>query len=151
MLAKGSNEITASFPSTMEYVPIVREFVADSLRQYGFTDKFSYRMEIMVDELVVNAVQYGSLSQKSRVDLAVAVLTDHVSLVVKDEGGTPESISEMQESLLHSATGCETRSSRLGLEIVKMLAESVEVSSEGETVTKVRVQRKGGNCESPAV
>ncbi|MGM0443606.1 MAG: ATP-binding protein [Fibrobacterota bacterium] len=142
------NEISVSFPATIEYIPILREFVSDSLKGFGFSDKFSYRMEIMVDELAVNAVEHGSLSQKSRVDLNISIQDDFVSLNVKDEGGSRDKLNNLQEALISSPRRVSAEGNsrgNLGLEIVKMLAESVDVTTEGETVTKVRVKRKGGN------
>jgi anti-sigma regulatory factor (Ser/Thr protein kinase) len=148
MNTEQSHEITVSFPSTIDYVPILREFVADALKEYGFTDKFSYRMEIMVDELVGNAIEHGSPSHKSRVGISIEILADCVALVVRDEGGSPESISNLQNALVQSTVKDNEGNPKrynLGLEIVKMLAESVEVISEGDTVTKVRVLRKGAD------
>ncbi len=134
--------VAISFPATLEFVPMLREFVADSLRAEGFSDKFAYRTEVIVDELCGNAVRYGSSSPKSRVAIRVEMEGDEVSLVVKDEGGSKENIQKLRDKVVEAEAQSSLPKRNLGLEIVKMLAESVEVSTDLETITKVQILRR---------
>lgn len=142
--------VSVSFPAMLEFIPNLREFVADSLRGFGFSDKFSYRSEIIIDELCGNAIRFGSASSKSRVVIRVEVYDDYVSLVVKDEGGSEHNIQNLRQKVVESSEEVDEMKKSgksLGLEIVKMLAESVEVSTDDETITKVRILRKREEVE----
>lgn len=137
--------VSVSFPAMLEFIPTLREFVADALRGFNFSDKFSYRSEIIIDELCGNAIRFGSSSSKSRVVVRVEIYDDYVSLVVKDEGGSDHNIQNLRKKVVESSAKVDKMKKSgksLGLEIVKMLAESVEVSTEDETVTRVRILRK---------
>jgi len=46
-------------PSHVDYIPPIRKFIAEVLQIKGFDSKFSFRSEVIVDEICYNAVMYG--------------------------------------------------------------------------------------------
>jgi anti-sigma regulatory factor (Ser/Thr protein kinase) len=133
------NLFKTSFPASIDYIPAMREFVAGVLLSYDYNDKFAYRSEIIVDELCCNAVKFGSLREVSRIELILKISEAHVSLSVLDEGGGQEDISEL-ERVIATPVSESDNTPKLGLEIVKMLAETVTVSAD-EDSTRVGVIR----------
>lgn len=138
-----SSTVSISLPSLMFYVPLFREFVADILMRSGFTERFAYRTEIIVDELCTNAIRYGSKDSTSRIEVKLSWSEEHIDLSVIDEGGSEENISSLRKIINAPKTeNVDTvPKSHLGLEIVKMLSENIEVSVDDENVTSVHIIR----------
>lgn len=133
------------FPADGDYIPAVRKFVAEATMVEGFTQKFAYRTEIIIDELCNNAVKYGPSSLDARVRIACEIFEDSVQLTVQDAGGVPDDIRTLQDAI----ASLESEPKRFlgrGLEIVKMLSSSMELArmDTGETVVRV-VKRRSQN------
>lgn len=138
-----SSTVSISLPSLMFYVPLFREFVADVLMRSGFTERFAYRTEIIVDELCTNAIRYGSRDSTSRIEVKLTWSDDHIDLSVIDEGGSEENISSLRK-IIDSPKPKNVDTiphSNLGLEIVKMLSENIEVSVDEDNITSVHIVR----------
>lgn len=136
--------ISVSFQASLDFVPIMREFVSDTLLTYGCTDKFAYRSEIIVDELCSNSIKYGCENAQSRVEVKVEIANDSVSINVIDEGYDAKAVDNMKRLLSQSSLNNES-SDKLGLGIIKMLSKSVEVVRD-DNVTNVKVISSiGGN------
>ena len=73
---------SVQLPSDLEYIPPLRQFIAEVARVEGFSKKFCFRTEIIVDELVTNGILHGSqdvhtaitVSAKFEADDAVGIV-----------------------------------------------------------------------------
>lgn len=145
MESKTSSTVSVSLPALMFYVPIFREFVADTLLRAGFTERFAYRTEIIVDELCTNAIRYGSRERTSRIEIRLTWYDDRIDLSITDEGGNKENIDALQKVInteLPEGTEFKTTGDSLGLEIVKMLSEKIDVRVLDNNITSIHITRK---------
>lgn len=136
--------VSVSLPALMFYIPFFREFVADTLLRAGFSERFAYRTEVIVDELCSNAVRYGSRDKTARIEIRLTWFEDHINLSIIDEGGSEENIAALKEianSPVDPAAEIKTDSDSLGLEIVKMLSEKVVVQVNDKNITSVKIVR----------
>ncbi len=140
-----SSTVSASLPACKMYIPLFREFVADTLIRVGFSERFAYRTEIIVDELCSNAIKFGSHTTSSRIEIRLTWYADHIDMAVIDEGGNADSIAELKriiEAPVHENPLTAISEEMLGLEIVKVLSEQVDVTIDDDNITSVHVIRK---------
>ena len=135
--------ISVSLPAQMLYVPMFRRFIADVLNRVGFSDEFAYKTEIVIDELCTNAILYGSSTSTSRITVELDVTDDSIELSVKDEGVDRDSIDRLKRIVNSSAdVEIESGQSNMGLNIVKSLADEVEIIVGDDGFTAIRVIRR---------
>jgi len=148
-MEKEQNIFTIEFPGDLEYIPAVRKFVADILHANNFDPKFSYRSEIIIDEICNNAVNFGCKSDEATVTLHCTVKDDQVEYVVKDEGGSQTNITNLKKAIekkaqRYDATPPELTplEKQLGLEIVRTISDGVEFEIDEQNVTCVKILKK---------
>ena len=134
------------FPGDIEYIPTIRKFVSEVLLANNFTPKFTYRSEIIIDEICNNAVSFGCLSVDAGVELTCEVYEKHIELMIKDEGGRTEDIKRLKLAVSKEAKGPfmevggqGSKKENLGLEIVRMLSENVSVDIDKNNLTSIKV------------
>jgi|WetSurMetagenome_2_1015567.scaffolds.fasta_scaffold106203_2 anti-sigma regulatory factor (Ser/Thr protein kinase) len=132
------------FPSNADYIPPIRKFVSEVLLVEHFNSKFSFRSEVIVDEICYNAVSYGSHSMDATVDLICSVFSDRVEFQINDEGGTHEHMDRLKKVIeKEDDAELDVKQSRsdkgLGLEIVKMLSAKVNLKIKKDNVTSIQV------------
>lgn len=137
--------LLVEFPVDADFIPAVRKFIAEASLIEGFTPKFSYRTEIIVDELCNNAVKYGPSTPGAAIKINCGFEPDVLQLTVQDPGGNPKDVQNLRKAIGAEDTD---RNHYLGhgLEIVRMLTSGMEVSQteHGETVIRV-VKRRSQN------
>jgi len=146
---KSTNPLTfkVKFPSNADYIPPIRKFVSAVLQVERFNPKFSFRSEVIVDEICYNAVMYGSHSIDATVDLICSVFPDRVEFQINDEGGSHEHMERLKKVIEKSDDDeMEVQQSRaskgLGLEIVRMLSAKVNLKIKKDNVTSIQVIKK---------
>jgi anti-sigma regulatory factor (Ser/Thr protein kinase) len=135
--------IAVAFPGELEYIPLVRKLVSDVLAVMNFSPKFTFRSELIVDELCNNAVCYGASIERSSIEIVCEVFNDKVDFTVKDPGGTRENVNKLQEAItaelpIQSNSG----DSGHGMELVRMLAENISCSVDGKNMASIHIVRK---------
>jgi anti-sigma regulatory factor (Ser/Thr protein kinase) len=132
------------FPSNADYIPPLRKFVSEVLHVQRFNPKFSFRSEVIVDEICYNAVMYGSHSMDAAVDLICHVFPDRVEFQINDEGGSHEHMERLKR-VIEKSDEDEKEASHLksnkglGLEIVRMLSAKVNLKIKKDNVTSIQV------------
>jgi len=116
------------FPVDADFIPAVRKFVAESSLIEGFTPKFSYRTEIIVDELCNNAVKYGPSTQGASIKISCEFKDDAIQLTVQDPGGNAKDVQNLRKVI-----GANENNTAL-----------VSQTTNGETVIRV-VKRRSQN------
>lgn len=153
MTIKCPYTIAISLPSDLEVIPSVRKFISEALVVSGFSQKFAFRTEIIVDAVCNNAINYGCENETdgSEDDIKVkcVVHDDRVEIVVKDKGGNETNIEKLREAINRSgAESAETAVAGnigMGLEIVKLLAETVEMRMTDDNLTSIHVISRRGD------
>ncbi len=142
-------KLKLSFPGSLEYVSPIRKFVSEVLLVNNYSQKFAYRSEVIVDEVCSNAVNYGCNSVDSRVDFVCLVYPDRIEIQIKDQGGKKKDMERLRvavdngdetqpeaEGVLNPCQGC------LGLEIVRMLSNEIDMQVDENNMTTLRVVRR---------
>ena len=137
-----------SFPSDLRIVPPVRHFISQALRNKGYSDRDSFRIETIVDEICNNAVQHGVRQSSDNITLRMKVNWDKVELDAENISD-PQKIDSLNVHLnnlkntinLHTYADGNHGSNLAcafgrGLALVKMLASelSANVTPTGTTV-----------------
>jgi anti-anti-sigma factor len=132
--------VKISFPSDLRIVPPVRHFISQALRNKGYSDKDSFRIETIVDEICNNAVQHGARQNNDNITLRMKVNWDKVELDAENISD-PQKIDSLNVHLnnlkdaIKIHTYADGKRGR-GLALVKMLASelSANVTPTGTTV-----------------
>ena len=140
-------KIAIRFPGDLEYIPAVRKFVSELLLVSNFGQKFAYRSEIIVDEICNNAATYGSQEKNSQVELICELFENRIEFTINDQGGDKTHLERLQTALRNAGQkNSEEINAGLGLEIVRMLSESMDVVIDEKNLTSVHVIRKRENA-----
>jgi anti-sigma regulatory factor (Ser/Thr protein kinase) len=134
-------------PSDQDYIPPVRKFIAELIQIQHFNPKFSFRSEIIVDEICHNAVLYGSRTLDATIDLTCCIYSDRVEFQINDQGGNPENMEQLKKVIDNKDEQNEKlQQSRpgkgLGLEIVRMLSAEVNLKIDKNNMTSIQVIRR---------
>jgi len=136
-------QFCVKFPGSLEYIPAVRKFVSETLLANNFDPKFTYRSEIIVDEICNNAVSFGCVSVDAVVELQCMVHGDRIEFEIKDEGGKPDDLKRLTEAVKKRPRKGSPRDmgkkDSLGLEIVRMLSDQITFETAANNLTTVRV------------
>lgn len=140
MSQRDTYRFNVRFPGSLEYIPAVRKYVSETLQANNFGPKFAYRSEIIADEICNNAVTYGCVSVDAVVELQCTIDGDGIEFVVRDEGGRDDDVRRLTEAVSKQPDP-HPRGARdgLGLEIVRMLSDTVGFEVGPDSLTTVRV------------
>ena len=146
MVEKAPQKVKIKFPGDLEYIPAVRKYVSEMLQVNKFSPKFAFRSEIIVDEICNNAVAYGCPSAESSVEVACIMFTDRIEFQVKDSGGSTSDIKRLRELVAAEEEKGDSEKkpspAGLGLEIVRLLSEEVDLEVDDNNLTSIRVVRR---------
>jgi anti-sigma regulatory factor (Ser/Thr protein kinase) len=125
-------------------IPPVRKFISEALQVSGFSTKFAFRTEIIVDAICNNAIAYGSAGNAdSEVSVSCEICADCVEIAVKDRGGSAANVERLREAIRRSRLESPTKEleedTGMGLEIVKLLSEAIELSVDENNLTSINV------------
>jgi serine/threonine-protein kinase RsbW len=139
-------QVRVKFPGDLDYIPAVRKFFSEVLQVCKFSSKFAFRSEIIIDETCNNAVTYGCRGPEAVVEAVCDVYPERVELQVRDSGGRPEDLKRLRASMKKQEDAKSKSQSRkddvgLGLEIVRMLSEVVDLDIDEDNRTSLRVVR----------
>jgi serine/threonine-protein kinase RsbW len=138
--------VSVRLPGDLEIIPSIRKFVSEVLQVSGFSAKFAFRTEIIVDAICNNAITHGSVGgADSDVELSCIVHGDRFEVVVKDSGGSSADIEKLKEAVRRTRLGLpfpDYEAGGMGLEIVKLLSETIDITVDENNVTSIHVVRK---------
>jgi anti-sigma regulatory factor (Ser/Thr protein kinase) len=134
-----SQSVTIDFPGDLEYIPDVRRLLSNLISIKGFSRRFTFRMEIIIDELCSNAVKFGKLKIGEFVTVKADVKDSDVVLHVSHPSVDAESVAKLNRAI--SDNGSEDGGEKSsgpdgrGIQIVKILCDKLVVDiSRGTTV-----------------
>jgi anti-sigma regulatory factor (Ser/Thr protein kinase) len=135
--------VTTRFPGDLEYIPAIRKFVADLLQVANFSPKFAYRSEIIIDEICNNAVTYGCRSENAEIELVTTLHEDGIEFTIVDQGGDKHHLKRLKNAAKADRTDKKVPEPHgIGLEIVRMLSERLDVVINEENLTSIHIVRK---------
>jgi anti-sigma regulatory factor (Ser/Thr protein kinase) len=138
--------ITVRLPGDLEVIPSIRKFVSEALQVSGFSAKFAFRTEIIVDAICNNAITYGNeLDAESCVEVACEIHADRVDVIVRDRGGSSSNIERLKEAVAGAGSGLpisDYGAAGMGLEIVRLLSETIELNVDENNLTSIHVIRR---------
>lgn len=146
-----SYKLKLSFPGNYEYVAPIRKFIYEALLVNNYNQKFAYRSEVIVDEICSNAICYGCKTIDARIELLCLIFNDRFEVQIKDQGGERKDIERLRFAVKNfeeeqkkggSDVIKDIRKECLGLEIVRMLSEEIDLQIDDNNVTTLRVVRK---------
>ena len=135
---KESSQYKVQLPSDLEYIPPLRQFVAEIARVEGFSKKFCFRTAIIVDELVSNGILHGSQDISSSIGLSAAFEPGQMHLSVQDQGGSRQNLENLKRSVYSPKPHSDKKKGR-GLVIVQMLSNELKIDLEENGQTQVHV------------
>jgi len=138
-------KVTVKLPSDIEIIPSIRKYVSETLVACGFSVKFAFRSEIIIDEICNNAISYGSGGDTDKeIELCCEIHADRMEMLVKDRGGSQIHTDRLREAVNKNRLGLpiEYENERLGLEIVKLLSETIEFNVDENNVTSIHAVRR---------
>jgi len=138
--------VSVRLPSDLEIIPSIRKFVSEVLQVSGFSAKFAFRSEIIIDAICNNAITHGSAGGADcDVELSCIIHGDRLEAVVKDNGGSAADVDKLKEAVRRNRLGLpfsEYDAGGMGLEIVKLLSETIDIKVDDNNVTSIHVVRK---------
>jgi anti-sigma regulatory factor (Ser/Thr protein kinase) len=132
--------VTIDFPGDIEYIPDIRRFLANLISLRSFSRRFSFRMEIIVDELCNNAIKFGNLRVGEFVTITCRVRDNEVVMEVCNPGSDEKEVRNLKKAV--AAVSAESDASAdfvmgRGVQIIKILSNSVQVLENNGTVVRV--------------
>lgn len=134
----GAAAYTVQIPSDLEYIPPLRQFIAELARVEGYAKKFCFRTEIIVDELVTNGILHGSQDVHTTITVSAAFEPEQMQLSVQDQGGSRQNLENLKRSV-HSPRPSADKKRGRGLKIVQMLSSEIAIDLADNGNTSVRV------------
>lgn len=135
----GTFEYKIQIPSDLEYIPPLRQFVAEITRVEGFSKKFCFRTEIIVDELVTNGILHGSQDIHTSIAINAKYESAHLNLSVQDQGGTKRNLENLKRAIYSPKVVSQDPKKGRGLTIVQMLSNElkIDLTEQGQTLIHV--------------
>ncbi len=138
-----AEKICLIFPSQLKYVPPVRQMISRLARQKGYSNRDSFRIETIVDEVCNNAVEHGLRQSGAEVTITTAIDREKIEIQVINTSDQTKAhaLKELSKSLCVQKKSANERRGR-GLKLIKMLSNDFKIEhSEGGTsvhVTKLK-------------
>lgn len=139
--------VTLNLPASAEYVDIVR------LNLYGIASKmgFSYEeiedMKVAVSEACNNSVLYAYSQEGGMVEVLFQVTPDALSITVRDEGESFDSVGAVGDRSLHDKDLSEVQIGGLGFYLMEALMDEVSVTNQTGKGTEVTLMKRLARSE----
>lgn len=129
------------------FVPGIRSCISRTAYNFGFDDREAYHIEIVIDEICNNAIEYGSKKKDGKINLECKFTKNTMEFIVKDFGDKGFNVDEALRRgfnlLKEEVTKGELKAPRRGrgLIIVKKLVDKLDIRT-GKNGTQVRIIKK---------
>jgi serine/threonine-protein kinase RsbW len=70
----------------LESLPLVSDFIINSMLKFGMGDHEMFQAQIAVDEAITNIIMHGELVEENKIRLKCEKRGDRVKIVIEDEG-----------------------------------------------------------------
>lgn len=125
-------KIQISVPANLRYSSMIRHLADEVFITAAFSKAWSARLKLVVDELFMNAVRYGSVEDKSTVFITFEYDEAGVKFIIEDDGTGSQAISaeELQKKIQINEESTDlTRTSGRGLAMItKLWTDGMEIT-----------------------
>ncbi len=142
--------ISLSVPADLKYSALVRDALKDALSTTKIPHSWIYKLVVVLDELFMNAVKYGSHSS-DRVEVSLHITTRTISFEVRDSGNAHQ--QELSANDLHSIMSKNessedlTRQSGRGLAVfMKKWVDKFSIKDNPDGGLSVYVEKRMSSC-----
>lgn len=137
-------ELKLSIPADFKFVPGVRTCISRISSSFGFDDRETYQIELVVDEICNNAIEHGSKNPSDVVEASCTFDRGYMKLRVKDAGGEAFNVEEILSRNIEQASKTDLLHSLdqrgRGLIIVRKLVDRLHIKV-GEDGTIVEIEK----------
>jgi anti-anti-sigma factor len=141
-----TEHIRISFPPHLAVVPAIRNFVSRVMINKGYSDRDSFRIETIVDEICNNAVQYGSPGKTDNISLRIKVDWGKIELDAENisDADKQDMLKKHMDNLKNNMRAQEGSTRGRGLALVKMLASELtaEITDTGTMVHVTKLKEE---------
>lgn len=124
----------------------MRHVAEDVFDTIGFSKEWASRLKLVVDELYMNAVRYGSAGLSSQVEMFFEYDATHIQFSISDDGSGPEakSAEELKTLIEQNMKEMEvTNTSGRGLTLIAQLwTDELDISPSPQGGITVRFSKK---------
>jgi anti-anti-sigma factor len=117
-------KIEFNLPANLRFSSITRSFAEEVFNFVGFSKEWCSRLKLVVDELFMNAVRYGSTEGKSTIHVVFLYDDNEVEFKIEDDGTGAKGISpeELKSIIAENANHSDvTKTSGRGLALITNL------------------------------
>jgi stage II sporulation protein AA (anti-sigma F factor antagonist) len=145
--------IQIAITANLDYSALVRHVASEVFENARFSKAWCGRLKLVVDELFMNAVKYGSTKDKSVVHISFEFDKDSVQFTIEDDGTGPKAKSaEALKEIIqkNEANNDLTRTSGRGLALIaKMWTDGMQVAQSTYGGIGIGFLKKLENAEQP--
>ncbi|MFH0919311.1 MAG: ATP-binding protein [Fibrobacterota bacterium] len=140
MTSLGEHLVAIDFPGDIEYIPDVRRFISNIIGLREFSRRFTFRTEIIIDELCNNAIKFGRLKVGEFISLSCKISDAAVTLEVFNPGADEKELGRLRRAIAEEADSPDAPAGR-GIRIIKILCSSIEIEERGGTLVRILKQK----------
>ena len=134
----------STFDANFHNLDEIREFVAETARQAGFSDKEIYSVQLAADEASTNIIEHAYAGiENGKIEIDCSIEGDELKIVMRDNGKSfdPSSVPEPNVK----ADLSERKIGGLGMYLMRKLMDEVTYESLPKTGNVLTlIKRKGG-------
>jgi serine/threonine-protein kinase RsbW len=124
-LVKKVNNVPLKIPSRTEKLHVVREFVSEAARAFGFDEESVNKIALAVDEACTNVIKHSyRFAPNKDIDIRIVTADGSFEVIITHHGKTfdPDAVKspDMREYLTHYRHG------GLGMHLMRSLMDKVE-------------------------
>ncbi len=138
---KRKDSLILEIPSRLDFIPCVRSFISRVGGIKDYTKRDSFRLETIIDEIGNNAIEHCDAETNNKIDFEIGISKEKVEINVTDyhDGTiTKEDCENIKKIFKDPAKYRDDFKRGRGIELVKMLTESLDVEVE-ENKTTVKI------------
>jgi serine/threonine-protein kinase RsbW len=134
---------TSTFEANFHHLDEIRDFVGESARQAGFSEKEIYSIQLAADEASTNIIEHAYAGiENGKIEIGCSITGGELKIVMRDNGKSfdPSSVPEPNVK----AELSERKIGGLGMYLMRKLMDDVVYESfpnAGNTLTMIK--RKG--------
>ncbi len=145
--------VQITITANLDYSSMIRHVAGEVFESAKFSKAWCGRLKLVVDELFMNAVKYGSTKDKSLVYITFEFDKDAVQFTIEDDGTGPKakSAEELRAVIQKNESNNDlTRTSGRGLALIaKMWTDGMQVAQSTYGGIGIGFTKKLENAEKP--
>lgn len=139
-------QIQIKLPADLHYSSMLRHMADELFVMLKFSKAWCSRLKLVVDELFMNAVRYGSTPDSSMVTITFVVDENGIECVMEDDGtgALAVSVEELKKRIQQNEANTDiTRTSGRGLSMItKLWTDGMEISQSEFGGIAVKIYKK---------